>query len=185
MGKESEHASWRNPGFPQDDSHPVVCVSWESAKAFAAWLSSQTGREYRLLTEAEWEYAARAGTTTPFWSGSSINPVQANYDENYVYKGEFRKQTVAVGNFAPNPWGLYQVHGNVWEWCEDLSHDGYNGAPPDGSAWLQGGDAKYRVVRGGSWAERPRNLRSASREAVRSYERIVDLGFRVGRTLTP
>ena len=146
----------------------MVCVSWEDAKAFAAWLSSQSGRDYRLLTEAEWEYAARAGTTTPFWWGSTINPAQANYDGNCVYegggaKGEYRKQTVAVGKFAANPWGLYQVHGNVWERCEDVWHENYNGAPSDGSAWLQGGDADRHVVRGGSWNNVPQYLRSAFR----------------------
>ena len=124
--------TWRNPGFPQDDRHPVVRASWEDAKAFVAWLHSQTGQNYRLLSEAEWEYAARAGTTTPFWWGSTINPAQANYDGNYVYgdgaKGEYREQTVAVGEFAANPWGFYQVHGNVWEWCEDHWHGTYNGA---------------------------------------------------------
>ena len=92
----------------------------------------------------------------PFWWGPTIIPAQANYYGKYVYKGggaegEYRKQTVAVGNFAANPWGLYQVHGNLWEWCEDVWHENYNGAPPDGSAWLQGGNADWRVVRGGSW----------------------------------
>ena len=188
--EERPKASWRNPGFPQDDSHPVVCVSWEDAKAFAAWLSSQSGRDYRLLTEAEWEYAARAGTTTPFWWGSTITPAQANYDGNYVYKGggakgEYREQTVAVGEFAANPWGLYQVHGNVWEWCEDVWHENYNGAPSDGSAWLQGGNADRHVVRGGSWINDPQFLRSAGRVGYTTDDRGNHLGFRVGRTLTP
>ena len=161
--KSDPKASWRNPGFPQDDSHPVVCVSWEDAKAFAVWLSSQSGQDYRLLTEAEWEYAARAGTTTPFWWGSTITPAQANYNGNYVYKGggakgEYREQTVAVGEFAANLWGLYQVHGNVWEWCEDVWHENYKGAPSDGSAWLQGRNADWQVGRGGSWDSYPQDL---------------------------
>jgi formylglycine-generating enzyme required for sulfatase activity len=179
-------ASWRDPGFAQNDSHPVVCVSWQDAKAFAAWLSNQSGRAYRLLTEAEWEYAARAGSTTPFWWGSTITSAQANYDGNYVYgksgaKGEFRRQTVAVGSFAANQWGLYQVHGNVWEWCQDVWHSDYNGAPADGSAWLEGGDPDDRVVRGGCWGSAPENLRSAFRETV--VDQTAVLGFRVGRTL--
>jgi formylglycine-generating enzyme required for sulfatase activity len=119
---------WRNPGFQQNDSHPVVCIRWEDAKAYAAWLASITGKPYRLLSEAEWEYAARASTSTPFWWGSSITPAQANYNGNVVYegggsKGEYRGGTVPVGSFDPNPWGLYNVHGNVWGWCEDTWHD--------------------------------------------------------------
>ena len=119
--------SWREPGLRQDDSDAVVRVSWEDAQIYAAWLSVQLGRDYRLLTEAEWEYAARAGTTTPFWWGSTITPTQTNNDGT---------QQRAVGNFAANPWGLYQVHGNVQEWCEDIWQDNYDGAPSDGSAWL-------------------------------------------------
>jgi formylglycine-generating enzyme required for sulfatase activity len=187
--KKDLKASWRNPGFIQDDSHPVICVSWDDAKNFATWLSSQSGRDYRLLTEAEWEYAARAGTTTPFWWGSAITSVQANYDGTYVYKGggakgEYRKQTVAAGEFAANPWGLYQVHGNVWEWCEDVWHKNYKGAPSDGSAWLQGGNEKTHVVRGGSWSANPRFLRSANRNRITTGSRDVIIGFRVGGTLT-
>ena len=169
--------SWRNPGFPQDDSHPVVFVSWEDAKAFATWLSRQSGRDYRLLTEAEWEYAARAGTTTPFWWGSKINPAQANYDK--------QQKTVAVGNFVANLWGLYQVHGNVWEWCGDPWHRNYIDAPSDGSAWLQGGNESLRVFRGGSWDRYPDCLRSAYRFWGPSLALIDELGFRVARTLNP
>ena len=107
-GDSKSQRSWRNPGYGQAESHPVVCVSWEDAKAYAAWLSVKTGYRYRLLIEAEWEYAARAGTRTPFWWGSSISEHQANY-------GNFRK-TLPVDTFQPNRFGLYQVHGNVWEW---------------------------------------------------------------------
>ena len=183
-------ASWRSPGFAQDDSHPVVCVNWDDATAYAAWLSDQTGKAYRLLTEAEREYATRAGTTTPFWWGSSITPAQANYDGNYTYagggsKGEWRKATVPVGSFAANPWGLFNVHGNVWEWCEDVWHDNYNGAPADGSAWLQGGDSSRRVVRGGSWKYDPQSLRSANRNRLTAGNRGDFLGFRLARTLNP
>ncbi len=192
-GDKWEHdpnGSWRNPGFAQDDTHPVVCVNWHDAKAYAAWLSNQTNHDYRLLTEAEWEYACRAGTGGPFWWGSSITTAQANYDGNYVYKGgggkgEWRKSTVPAGHFAANPWGLYNVHGNAWEWCEDVWHDTYNGAPADGSAWLQGGDAATRVLRGGSWNSNPRYLRSAFRVRITPENRDWNLGLRVARTLTP
>jgi formylglycine-generating enzyme required for sulfatase activity len=188
---------WRNPGFRQDDSHPVVGVNWDGAKAYVSWLAEVTGRPYRLLTEAEWEYVARAGTATPFWWGSSITPAQANYDGNHVYegggsKGEYRKGTVPVGSFDPNPWGLYNVHGNVWEWCEDTWHDNYKGAPSDGSAWVpkraprgRSNQPSSRVVRGGSWSDFPWDLRSAVRDWVTIENRYILLGFRLARTLTP
>jgi formylglycine-generating enzyme required for sulfatase activity len=187
--KYDPKASWREPGFPQDDSHPVACVDWDDASAYVSWLAAATGKPYRLLAEAEWEYAARAGTTTTFWWGSSITPEQANYDGNFVYgphgvTGEFRNGTVPVGSFAANPWGLYNVHGNVWEWCEDVWHGDYVDAPKDGSAWLQGGDSGRRVARGGSWYIVPRNLRAAQRLRLNSGFRFFDLGFRLARTLT-
>jgi formylglycine-generating enzyme required for sulfatase activity len=188
-GVDEPQESWRNPGFAQDDGHPVVCVNWDDAKAYVAWLSSQTHCDYRLPTEAEWEYCCRAGSTSPFWWGSSIAPTQANY-KNSVYEGggsklEWRQATVPVNQFAANPWGLYQVQGNVWEWCEDVWHDSYDGAPADSSAWLQGGDADRRVVRGGSWNDDPKNPRSADRDWNPSEFRLNYLGFRVGRTLLP
>ncbi|MBU2580877.1 MAG: SUMF1/EgtB/PvdO family nonheme iron enzyme [Alphaproteobacteria bacterium] len=184
------NASWRAPGFLQDDSHPVVCVNLDDAKAFATWLAKKTGKTYRLLTEAEWEYAARAGAMTPFWWGASITPSQANYNGNGVYKGggakgEWRKKTVPVASFEANPWGLFNVHGNCWEWCEDVWHDSYIGAPTDGSAWLQGGEQGRRVVRGGSWFLNPGVLRSAGRGRNGTGFRDYFLGFRLGRTLTP
>lgn len=182
--------SSRNPGFAQDDNHPVVCVNWDDAKAYVKWLSEQTGKPYRLLADAEREYAARAGTTTPFWWGSTITPKQANYDGNSTYagggsKGEYRKTTVSVSSFEANPWGLFNVHGNVWEWCEDIWHDSLNGIPTDGSPWMQGGEAGRRVVRGGSWDAPPVLLRSAYRYGNSADVRSSNLGFRVGRTLTP
>jgi formylglycine-generating enzyme required for sulfatase activity len=177
---------WRKPGFRQNDGHPVVYISWEDAKAYASWLAKTTGRPYRLLTEAEWEYVARAGTSTSFWWGSSITPEQANYDGNYVYegggsKGEYRRGTVPVGNFDPNPWGLYNVHGNVWEWCEDTWQGNYDGAPTDGSAWISDAAESGRVVRGGSWGDSPGSLRAAQRYGFA----VVDgsIGFRLARTL--
>lgn len=188
--KHDPNASWRKPGFKQDDSHPVVCVNWVDANAYATWLSAATGREYRLLTEAEWEYVARAGTATPFWWGASITPAQANYDGNYRYagggsKGEWRKAPVPVNSFEANSWGLFNVHGNVWDWCQDVWHDNYNGAPNDGSAWLQGGDATRRVVRGGSWGNLPQGVRSAYRLGSPSGDRDIYQGFRLARTLVP
>jgi formylglycine-generating enzyme required for sulfatase activity len=188
-GKEWRHdssKSWRDPGFAQDDSHPVVCANWVDAKAYTKWLSAKTGKDYRLPSEAEWEYACRAGTTTPFWWGDSISAEQTNYNGNYSFcvgkKGEYRKRTMRVKSFQPNPWGLYQVHGNAWEWCEDLWHDNYNGAPADGSAWTTGSRA-FRVLRGGSWYYGPVTLRAAVRYGINSGLRNGDAGFRLARTL--
>jgi len=184
--KERENRSFRNPGFAQSARNPVVGVNWEDAKAYAIWLSQKTGHSYRLLSEAEWEYAARAGSTSPFWWGDPITPAQANYDGNHVYgsgkKGEYRKRTVSVDSFEPNLWGLYQVHGNVWEWCEDCWNSSYRGAPDDGSPWTKG-DMSSRVLRGGSWGSIPQNLRSADRYNFQPDLRNYIVGFRVARTL--
>jgi formylglycine-generating enzyme required for sulfatase activity len=180
--------SWFNPAIAQDDSHPVVCVNWNDAKAYAEWLSDHSGKSYRLLSEAEWEYMARAGTTTPFWWGASITPEQANYKRPLFgggSQGEYREATVPVASFEANPWGLLNVHGNVCEWCEDVWHNTYNGAPTDGSPWLQGGNEKVRVIRGGSWASSARTLRSAYREGWHVSSRFNDRGFRLARTLNP
>jgi formylglycine-generating enzyme required for sulfatase activity len=178
--------SFRNPGFAQDDSHPVVCVNWEDANAYAKWLSGKTGKIYRLFSEAEWEYACRAGTTAPFWWGSPISAEQANYDEIYMLggggKGKCRQATVPVQSFQPNPWGLYQVHGNVWEWCEDCWNETYKGAPVDGSAWTTG-DSAFRVVRGGSWVNDTVDLRAANRIRNNLGDRVYYAGFRLARTL--
>jgi formylglycine-generating enzyme required for sulfatase activity len=187
--EERTGRSYRNPGFTQDDRHPVVCVNWDDARAFAGWLSDKTGKTYRLFSEAEREYVTRAGTTTPFWWGSSITPKQANYNGNYTYegggsRGEYRKHTMPVDSFEPNPWSLYQVHGNVWEWTEDCWHENYQQAPADGSAWTTAcSDSSRRVVRGGSWIDRPQGLRSAIRvKRVAGYRDYVH-GFRLARTL--
>jgi formylglycine-generating enzyme required for sulfatase activity len=170
-----------------DAVYPIVGVSWSDAKAYAEWLSQKIGRAYRLLSEAEREYVTRAGTTTPFWWGKSITPEQANYDGNYTYagggrKGEYRQKTVPVKSFRPNSWGLYQVHGNVWEWAEDCWEDSYNGAPGDGSARTTG-DCKLRVLRGGSWDNSPWTLRAACRSRDGEANRGRFIGFRVARTL--
>jgi formylglycine-generating enzyme required for sulfatase activity len=171
---------------------PVINVWWEDAKAYVAWLSQRTGKPYRLLTEAEREYVTRAGTTTPFWWGTSISSRQANYDAEFAYptigyhKSEYRRQTLPVDCFDPNPWGLYQVHGNAYEWVEDCWHENYQGAPADGSAWIAG-DCSRRMLRGGSWNFAPWHLRSASRGwlAAAAFSRggLVGIGFRVARTL--
>ena len=166
-------------GWGRDD-RPVINVSWDDAKLYVQWLSKKTGKQYRLLSEAEREYVARAGTTTPFWWGSSITPEQANYDGNYTYnggsKGGYRQKTLPVKSFKPNPWGLYQVHGNVYDWVEDCYHDNYNGVPSDGSAWIAG-ECKYRVLRGGSWSLIPQYLRAAYRDLNSPV--YLSIGFRV------
>jgi formylglycine-generating enzyme required for sulfatase activity len=176
-------------GWGRED-RPVINVDWDDAKAYVAWLRKVTGKDYRLLTEAEWEYASRAGTETPFWWGSSISTDQANYDGNYTYrggtKGEYQKKTLPVKSFAPNPWGLYQVHGNVWEWTEDGWHDNHANKPDDLKAsarpWTAG--STVRVLRGGSWDYYPDWLRSANRFRSTPGLRSNRLGFRVARTLT-
>ncbi len=168
---------------------PVINVSWEDAQAYVRWLRTKTGKDYRLLSEAEWEYVCRGGTETPFWWGSSITPEQANYDGDVVYegggkKGEDREKTLPVRSFEPNPWGLYQVHGNVDEWCEDSWHGNYDGAPDDGRAWTDDRELS-RVLRGGAWSIDPWGLRSACRDWYSADVRSLVVGFRVARTLTP
>ena len=179
---------WRNPGYEQSAEHPVVCVSWEDAQAYVRWLSEETGEAYRLLSEAEWEYVARAGTTTPFHFGTTISTEQANYDGNYTYgsgrKGEYRQKTVAVGRFPANAYGLHDMHGNVWEWVADCWHKSYEGAPDNGGAWASG-ECSRRVLRGGSWYDSPGHLRSARRHRIPAGSRNHVSGFRLARTLTP
>ncbi len=171
-----------SPSHFKGDDRPVENVSWENAVEFCARLSNKTGREYRFPTEAEWEYACRAGTTTPFYFGETITEELANYDGSYTYanepKGEYRKKTTPVGSFTPNDFGLYDMHGNVWEWCEDNWHDNYEGAPTNGSAWLSG-ISNTKVVRGGSWINAPHYCRSACRFDLTRADRLSNLGFRV------
>jgi formylglycine-generating enzyme required for sulfatase activity len=166
---------------------PVTNVSWDDAKAYVAWLSKKTGKPYRLLSEAEREYITRAGTTSPFWWGSSMSTSQANYDGDFTYgdgsTGQYRGKTVVVELFSQNPWGLYQVHGNSYDWVEDCYHDSYRGAPSDGSAWISE-DCGFHVARGGSWIDDPRSLRSAYKLRLPTATRFRNLGFRVGRTLS-
>ena len=169
---------------------PVINVGWGEARAYIEWLNEKlglTGRpdRYRLPSEAEWEYAARAGTTGPYSFEGLINAKKANYDARQSYEGspvgEYRSKTVEVGTLPANPWGLHEVHGNVWEWVEDRWHGDYQGAPTDGSAWVSGQE-KDRVLRGGSWGGYPRFLRSANRGRV-SQDSRVDVGFRLARML--
>jgi formylglycine-generating enzyme required for sulfatase activity len=178
---------WAAPGFPQTDDHPVVGVTWFDALQYVAWLSAATGKRYRLPSEAEWEYACRAGTKTAFNTGDTIATTQANFDGTFTYnggpRGEFRHGTTKVDTFAPNAWGLHDMHGNVWEWVQDVVHENYDGAPGDGSAWETGGDQVRRILRGGSWLYNPRYLRSALRNGFSAVLSNDIVGLRVVREL--
>ena len=182
--------SWRRPGYSVGDDQPVVCVSWNDATAFIAWLKEQTGENYRLPSEAEWEYAVRAGSTTKYHFGNDESQLcrYANHaDTNTEFDWRNKscsdgvgKRTATVGRYQPNSYGLYDLHGNVWEWVQDCWNDSYVGAPTDGRAWMNG-DCSRRVVRGGAWYDRPRYVRSAKRLGrTRSY-RVDALGFRLAQ----
>ncbi len=167
------------------DKRPVVSVSYEDALSYVAWLSEKTGQSYRLPTEAEWEYAARAGSTAPFATGSTVRAGQANYNGQYPYSGEketYRARTVPVASFAPNAFGLYDMHGNAWEWTADCWTESHAGAPSDGSA-VATGDCTKHVLKGGAWNTGGWRLRSAHRIAKPSTAREFDNGFRVARDL--
>ena len=183
----------RNWGHPQ---HPVMRVDWDDVPAYLAWLSGTTGNRYRLPSEAEWEYAARGGTTTPYYTGDAVSQEEANYGRYFVGR------PVPVGSYPPNPFGLYDMLGNVAEWCEDCWNANYAGAPADGSAW-RSGDCDRHVLRGGHWASDaegfwtgivPRDLRAASRgfgppptnrirRLLKEGSRDVVIGFRVVRDI--
>ncbi len=165
---------------PADNSwgrgrHPVINVSWEDAQAYVRWLSAKAGKTYRLLSEAEWEYVARAGTTTPFWTGGSITASQANFNSQIA-------TTQPVGSYATNPFGLFDTAGNVWEWVEDCWNGSHDGAPRDGSARTTSG-CSQRGLRGASWVDAPLFLRSAMRVKAAPKMRFFNIGFRVARTL--
>jgi formylglycine-generating enzyme required for sulfatase activity len=160
--------------------HPVINVSWDDANAYVTWLAKKTGKPYRLLSEAEYEYASRAGSMTAYPWGDAIGKNNANC--NGCGSQWDNKQTAPVGSFAANGFGLYDMVGNVWEWTQDCYHDSYDGAPMDGSAWSKG-DCSRRVLRGGSWDTYPRFIRSADRDGLNTDLRNSDFGFRVGRTL--
>ncbi|MDB9348819.1 bifunctional serine/threonine-protein kinase/formylglycine-generating enzyme family protein [Nodularia spumigena] len=172
-----------NLAYFKGEQRPVEQVSWDDAVEFCQKLSQRTGKTYRLPSEAEWEYACRAGTTTPFYFGETITTDLVNYNGDYPYgsapKGVYREQTTNVGNFPPNSFGLYDMHGNIWEWCQDIYKDNYAGAPTDGSAWISGNDNGYRLLRGGSWINVARNCRSANRLRLARANRNPNVGFRV------
>jgi formylglycine-generating enzyme required for sulfatase activity len=172
-----------NPSRFNGPNRPVEQVSWNDAVAFCEKLSQIAGRTYRLPSEAEWEYACRAGTTTPFYFGEIPTTDLANYDGNYTYgsepKGVYRKETTDVGTFPANQFGLHDMHGNVWEWCQDNWHKNYKGAPIDGSAWLEGGYQGRRVLRGGSWCDVPKVCKSAIRIWLEPTCTDISVGFRV------
>jgi len=184
--------NWREPGFYQTDKHPVVCVSWHDARAYVKWLSEKTEKNYRLLSEAEWEYTARAESTGSFSFSGPVTTRKANYNGRSNSpgspRGEFRQSTVSVDRFAPNSWGLYQVHGNVAEWVGDCRNDSYtqkdNKLKETGGAWITG-DCGLRVIRGGSWYNTPEVLRSAFRNWGYPENPYDGIGFRLARTLTP
>jgi formylglycine-generating enzyme required for sulfatase activity len=188
-------ASWKDPGFPQDENHPVVCITWGEAQDYARWLSSKTGQKYRLLTEAEWEYAARGGTSTAFPWGNAASHEHANYGKDSccapMVSGRDRWEfTSPVGSFPPNPFGLYDMHGNVFEWVQDCYADSYASHPSDGSAFEKK-DCRYRVARGGVYGDRPAVMRSAGRNyappedgdmTIQNY-RSAGFGLRLAREL--
>jgi formylglycine-generating enzyme required for sulfatase activity len=159
---------------------PAINVTWEEARQYAGWLSRITGRAYRLPTEAEWEYAARAGTGTRYSWGDDPAAGTANCDG--CGGAPTHQQTMPVGSFKPNAFGLHDMHGNVWEWVEDCWHETYAGAPGDGTAWLAGCDPDYRVIRGGSWHNESELVRAAVRFERNIHVRFDTLGFRVART---
>jgi len=199
--EKSVDANWKQTGFKQDENHPVVCVSWNDTQAYINWLNAYLALpedSYRLVTESEWEYVARAGTTSAYFWGAQSQCGYANgadqalkkegisddllsyadCDDNHAY-------TATVASFKANPWGLYDMSGNVWEWVQDCWHNSYKNAPKDGRAWLEEGegDCTQRSVRGGGWYNEPRILRSASRHRYSASEAINDMGFRLARTL--
>ena len=192
MGKYPvTQAQWQavmgsNPSYFKGNDRPVEQVSWHDAQAFLKnfrSLGDFGNLTPRLPTEAEWEYACRAGTTTPFYFGETISADQANYNGNYTYgkgkQGVYREQTTDVGSFPPNAFGLCDMHGNVWEWQSDSWHDNYNGAPTDGSIWGSLDDGKAKLLRGGGWGDYPDNCRSASRGRYLPDNQYGGLGLRV------
>ena len=201
-GKDSKwdaKGSWRYPGFAQEPDHPVVCVDWSDARAFAAWLSKRTGQTYRLLTEAEWEYAARVGSTSRYSFGDKGDELcrHANVGDRSFKKAipdwkyeiadcdDGHVHTASVKTYQPNAFGLYDLHGNAREWVQDCWHDSYQGAPEDGSKpWEANCSDDRRVLRGGGWDDLPDIARSAFRDRNSPDDRDFDTGFRLARTLT-
>ena len=198
--ERSDRYNWANPGFAQDDLHPVTCVSHEDAEAYADWLSKRTGKQFRLPTEAEWEYACRAGTRTArFWGDDRAGAAKfanvadqslaaalhqdAGDSERFFEHDDGWPFTSPVGAFQPNDWGLYDILGNVWEWCLD-HHAPYRGTPRDGTAHTTSDRPASRVLRGGAWLGIPRGVRAGSRVRDRPSVRGTNIGFRLARTLS-
>ena len=165
--------NWQPPEFEQTERDPVVNVSFQDAIAYTEWLSRRTGHVYRLPSEAEWEYACRAGTRTARYWGEDAKPELANFD---------RKSTTEGGAHEANPWGVSDMLGNVWEWVQDVWHQNYHGSPEDGQAWIEHGDPDRRVMRGGSWNTSPSSGRAGSRVPVDPAGRADIAGFRIART---
>ena len=184
-----EKITWREPGYGQDGNSPVVCTSWNDSVAYVKWLSIQSGQPYRLLSEAEWEYVARANTTTAFSLGDIISTKEANYDSSHSdalsVDSMDRGQAISVGSFQANPFGLHDLHGNALEWVEDCWHENYAGAPTDGRARTSDGDCTVRVLRGGSWFNHAPLARSAARGSDEVHTRHSHFGFRVARAIAP
>jgi formylglycine-generating enzyme required for sulfatase activity len=173
-GSDEPGESWLDPSYPQDDSHPVVYVSWNEAQDYASWLSQKTGHRYRLLSEAEYEYINRAGSRSAYFWGSAW--------EGYSHhlKRDGSRGSWPVGKLKPNAFGVYDTSGHVWCWTQDCWHDDYSGAPTDGSAWTTGGDCRRRVLRGGAWFNDSATLRVAHRSW--HYAASNGPGFRLART---
>jgi len=188
--------TYRPDEFPSDrgdelvwgrGDRPVFQVSWYNVQSYLTWLRRKTGEPYRLLTEAEWEYMARAGTMTPYTTGETIADGQANFrgkgTDHINKKGKYERKTVSVGSYAPNAFGIYDVHGNVWEWTQDCWHENYQGAPADGSAWMEAESCERYVLRGGAWGNRYRSMRTSIRTGYKPHRRSVSFGFRVAKSL--
>lgn len=187
---------WRKPGYPQNNMHPVTCINWNDAQAYAKWLSRKTGKKYRLPTAAEWEYAARGNTgTARYWGDNPDDACGYANGADKTAQAQIKgatswsvhkcqdgfSYTAPVGSFKPNAFALNDMLGNLWEWVEDNHHDTYKGAPTDGSAWL--GDSTLHVLRGGSWNNSPSNLRAAIRYKSEAALRFSSFGFRLARKL--
>jgi formylglycine-generating enzyme required for sulfatase activity len=180
--------SWQKHLFKQTDNDPVVCISWNDASAYIEWLKGQSGKNYRLPTEAEWEHAARAGSKTLYPWGDEASHEHANYGKDECCGGFIQgrdqwEHTSPVGSFPANAYGLHDMHGNVWEWAEDCWNRSYEGAPTDGAAWNSGSCSRH-VIRGGSWDDKPKVLRSPYRNKDHTEDRGNYIGFRLALPLS-
>ncbi|MDF2180410.1 formylglycine-generating enzyme family protein [Aliiglaciecola sp. CAU 1673] len=185
--RESSEHNWQNPGFSQDNAHPVTCVSWHDANAYTNWLSQQTGLNYALPSEAQWEYAARANTQTTFYTGVTIDATQANFNGAKTYgegkEGEYRQKSTQVGRFPANPFGLYDILGNMFEWTADCWYEDLSKIPTDGGI-LVISPCDKRTWKGGSWYNDPQHVRPGFREGGDPSVRANDIGFRVVRNFS-